>query len=513
MRKWRLGALLTILLCTLAFTACAQESTALPPEVASLCEAIYPEHKVSVYSGWEKDGQGEYALVLSKDSNHLLCIAEKEAKDTEYRLTIANDKALRSGEQLPSLYMADGSDSLYYQYDGEQYRLSYHAAKGDAGAWEHIYLIREDILNHEQFTVTVKEDLLLISGLQTDRDGKMNRQYQYTPVPVPWLKEYLSLDRFDIAKFPVDTYEALSSGGMQAAADLLLPQGVTVLDGCTTPAALFMLVSGQDGEKRLYICEWTEASGFHVTQSSVLPKNASIDTIHAWNNIYVQWTDEEEEIHYSFSLHHDGKWSADVVMARHVLTIGENYVAEPETDQICYGTFPTMDIRTVTWERLPNTFEEAVSMMDTSGWARVVSDDPQKRLHLRVAPNKDAKSLGKYYSGTAVQVLDDQGEWAHVSVYGIEGYMMKEFLAFGEEMLRVPAYYPQLVIRPELWADGVKVYVQPNERADITRIKNESGGYSTTIIGVAGDDWFHVIFDNIDVIGYVKQECFYPGNG
>ena len=513
MNRLRLGALLTILLCTLAFTACAQEITALPPEVASLCENTYPEHKVSVYSGWEKDGQGEYALVLSKDAQHLLCIAEKEAKDTGYRFAMVNDKALRSGEQLPFLCMTAGSIDFFYEYNDFPYSYDYHTFRNDAGMWGDVYLILYDGANLNELTFKVKDDLLHISGVQTYRNSGKITRYQYTPVPVPWLKEYLSLDRFDIAKFPVDTYEALSSGGMQAAADLLLPQGVTVLDGCATPAALFLLGSGQNDEKRLYIVKWTEASGFHVTQSSVLPKNASIDTIHAWDNIIVQWMDEEEEIRYSFSLHHDGNWSADAVMARHVLTIGQNYVAAPETEQICYGTFPAMDIRTVAWEKLPNTFEEAVSMMDTSGWARVVSDDPQKRLHLRAAPNKDAKSLGKYYSGTAVKVLDDLDKWAYVSVYGIEGYMMKEFLAFGEEMLHVPAYYPQLVIRPELWADGVRVYAQPHERADITRIENESGGYRTTIIGVAGDDWFHVIFDNMDVIGYVKQECFYPGNG
>ena len=513
MRRWCTGALLMILLCALAFTACAQEDTALPPEVASLCENTYPEHKVSVYSGWEKDGQGEYALVLSKDAQHLLCIAEKEEKDAGYRLTIANDKALRSGEQLPSLCMTAGSIDFFYEYVDLQYRYAYHSYKNNAGMWDDVYLIRYDGPNRKELTFTVKNDLLHINRVKTYRNSSKTERYQYTPVPVPWLKDDLSLDRFDITKFPVFTYDNLAPDWMHAAAELLLPQGVTVLDGCTTPAALFMLVSGQDGEKRLYICEWTEASGFHVTQSSVLPKNASIDTIHAWNNIYVQWMEDGEEIHYSFSLHHDGNWTANVVMAEYGFTIGENYVADPEAKQICYGTFPAMDIRTVAWEKLPNTFEEAVSMLDTTDWARVVSDDPQKRLHLRVAPNKEAKSLGKYYSGTAVQVLDEQGEWAHVSVYGIEGYVMKEFLVFVEEMLRVPAYYPELVIREELWVAGVKVYTQPHEHADITRIKNESDGYRTTIIGVAGDDWFHVIFDNIDVIGYVKQECFYPGNG
>jgi len=507
-----MGAILGILLCTLAFAACAQEGIVLPSEVASLCETTYPEHKVSVYSGWEKDGQGQFALVLSKDSQHLLCIAEKEAKDAGYRLTTANDKALRSGKQLPGLYVTAGSEEFYYQYDDIQYHYAYHTRKNDDGIWGNVYLVRDDVYNYEKLTVTVKDDLLLISNERTNVESNKTSRYQITPVPAPWLRDSLSLDRFDITKFPTDAQEAMALGGMQAAADLLLPQGVTALDGCATPVALFLQASGQDGEKRLYICQWIEASGFRVTQSSVLPKNASIDTIHAWNNIYVQWMDEEEEIHYSFSLHHDGNWTANVVMAEYGFTIGENFVADPETKQICYGTFPAMDIRTVVWEKLPNTFEEAVSMLDTTDWARVVSDDPQKRLHLRVAPNKEAKSLGKYYSGTAVQVLDDLGEWAHVSVYGIEGYVMKEFLAFGEEMYNVPAHEPDFFIPTELWPDRLKVYAQPDEHADTTYVYSKSGTYTEMIIGEV-DEWFYVVFNNAGVTGYVKKDCFWPESG
>ena len=514
MRRWSLGIILTVLLCSLAFAACAQAAAALPPEVALLCEAAYPDHEVAAYSGWENDGQGQYALVLSRDSRHLLCMAEKGIKDTGYRLTMANDKALRSGEQLPGLSMTAGSNDIFYQYDDGQYHYAYHTQKNNDGIWGDVSLIREDVYNYEKLTVTLKDDLLVISNERTNGQSNRTSRYQITPVPAPWLIDSLSLERFDITKFPTDAQEALALGGMQAAADLLLPQGVTALDGCTTPAALFLLGSGQDGQRRLYLCQWSEGSGFRVTQSSPMPEGAYIDTVHAWSGIAVEWGEVGKERAYSFMPRLDGRWTAGYVMAEDWFGIGENFVATPQADQTCYGTFPAIDIRTVMWEELPQTYAQAVSMLDTTGWARVVSDDPQKRLHLRAAPDKDAKSLGKYYSGTAVRVLEDQGEWAHVSVYGIEGYMMKEFLAFGADMPGVPAYHPSRTIREDLWAaGGIKVYARPDEHADVTSIENEAGAYDVVIIGIVDDEWFHVLFNGIGVTGYVKQDSFSPEHG
>ena len=50
------------------------------------------------------------------------------------------------------------------------------------------------------------------------------------------------------------------------------------------------------------------------------------------------------------------------------------------------------------------------------------------RLHLRDRPSTKGKSLGRYFSGTQVQVLAYEGEWCHVLVDGKEGYMLAEYL-------------------------------------------------------------------------------------
>lgn len=60
-------------------------------------------------------------------------------------------------------------------------------------------------------------------------------------------------------------------------------------------------------------------------------------------------------------------------------------------------------------------------------------NDPGSRLNMRSAPGKDASSIGKFSSGTRVEIVADAGSgWAQVEIGGgrnsISGYMMKEYL-------------------------------------------------------------------------------------
>lgn len=62
--------------------------------------------------------------------------------------------------------------------------------------------------------------------------------------------------------------------------------------------------------------------------------------------------------------------------------------------------------------------------------AHISNPDPTDRLHLREAPEKNAKSLGKYYNGVVAQLkgFTNDGFWVKVNLYGREGYMMSEFI-------------------------------------------------------------------------------------
>ena len=63
-------------------------------------------------------------------------------------------------------------------------------------------------------------------------------------------------------------------------------------------------------------------------------------------------------------------------------------------------------------------------------YAYISNPDKTDRLHLRTMPDKDGKSLGKYYNGCAATILSftEDAEWLLVDVYGQKGYMMADFL-------------------------------------------------------------------------------------
>ena len=65
-------------------------------------------------------------------------------------------------------------------------------------------------------------------------------------------------------------------------------------------------------------------------------------------------------------------------------------------------------------------------------YAVVHNPDAADRLNLRAAPNKKAESLGKYYNGVGVQILEELNNgWVRVRIgnRGVaEGYMMKAYL-------------------------------------------------------------------------------------
>ncbi|MCL2866567.1 MAG: leucine-rich repeat protein [Clostridia bacterium] len=65
----------------------------------------------------------------------------------------------------------------------------------------------------------------------------------------------------------------------------------------------------------------------------------------------------------------------------------------------------------------------------------VCNPDSHDRLHLRKEPSTKSASLGRYYNGTQVQILDYSGQWYHVKVDGKEGYMLDTYVREMREIL------------------------------------------------------------------------------
>ena len=166
------------------------------------------------------------------------------------------------------------------------------------------------------------------------------------------------------------------------------------------------------------------------------------------------------------------------------------------------------NLLTIDLDQLPTSMESLISLVDSDGWAVVNNPNPADRLHLRVEPKRGAKSLGKFYNGTPVQVHETNGNWCRVSIGldgHLEGWMMKEYLAFGEQMQDVDCVFPQLGLKEEL--QNALAYADQDMDGNGYRMNG-----TIWIAGVVEDD-LYVILTNRGETGYMPQEWFWAGNG
>lgn len=176
------------------------------------------------------------------------------------------------------------------------------------------------------------------------------------------------------------------------------------------------------------------------------------------------------------------------------------------------GTVPNIELSVLDIADLPTVFSEAIQFINTDGWAFVNNDVQIDTLDLRTAPSVDAELIASYFSGTPVQILEDQGDWMKVSIAGVQGFMMQEFLAFGQDMLNVAHRFPSRCLIEEDAKQGVNVYAGPDITSAIVGVLRECEPWSQHILAAIDDDWYHVLCDD-GLSGYVEARHFWDGNG
>ena len=110
--------------------------------------------------------------------------------------------------------------------------------------------------------------------------------------------------------------------------------------------------------------------------------------------------------------------------------------------------------------------------------------DPQSRLNMRSAPDKNAASLGKFYSGTQVQIVADAGGgWSQVTLGSVSGYMMTQYLS-GEADAVLDARPGRKVVSPY----GTPAVVLRDRPSDsYTAVTMLPVGESVHLLGVLGE--------------------------
>ena len=117
------------------------------------------------------------------------------------------------------------------------------------------------------------------------------------------------------------------------------------------------------------------------------------------------------------------------------------------------------------------------------------------RVHLRKGPSTGEDSLGLYYTGTDVILIDIVGEWTKVLVGSETGYIMTKYLTETQIARRGPW---QMVDNPS--STWVNLRISPSMDASITLCPDN--GTSVRVLGETADGWSYVECKGIT--GYMR---------
>ena len=130
--------------------------------------------------------------------------------------------------------------------------------------------------------------------------------------------------------------------------------------------------------------------------------------------------------------------------------------------------------------------------------------DPESRLNMRSAPDKNAASLGRFYSGTPVQIVSDAGGgWSQVTIGSgmnrVSGYMMTQYLR-GDAGSVLDARPQKKVVSPY----GTPAVVLRDRPSDsYTAVTMLPVGESVRVIGIAGE--FCYVMTQGDAVGCLES--------
>lgn len=525
----RIKQVLLMMLVILCASACAEEAVELPEAVLKLCEQAHPGYAVAMYDGWGNADVGQFALILSKDGDNILCMAEKAQDEAAYRLTIDNTNAVYDGDALPNMMIDTGGGSLWYTYvNREDDSSAHYGVLKTNGRWGRVnvlsYWPKEDGITGMMSWVS--DGNLCYEETDEDENENIRDRWMYAPVEVsPEFAQSLELANFNINTFDDDPRDGLYPMiGNEAFAHSQTMAGYPLCDMDISTVHMAKLYEMDGGRSLLRIADW-DGAFYHTAALLRFAGDAVLDTYHAGDG---QVLVNSGVMMYNIERVDEGSWALYGVDDSGVRTIGPDYAAPDgqqtvyRNDGYIYGASP--------WDRMPRegmpitpdsapvlagSYEEMTAQMDESAYALVNNPNPEDRLHLRAGPDKGARSFGKFYNRTPVRVLERGETWTRVQLgrggAAMTGYMMTKYLAFDEaEKAQIACAFPQMDLREEYRGSGLCMYAEPLGSAVTVRMfTQESNDF---IIGVSGDEWY-VVLRADGAVGYVPQGAFWGGNG
>ena len=292
----------------------------------------------------------------------------------------------------------------------------------------------------------------------------------------------------------------------------LLP-AYTLITGIDDGDVLRLLMRNPAGEL-VFVGGVRNADGIYtLTESTPLPEGAILGVENFTHSLGIPG--DRYYTCVSVTPYADSTWGVSLIYpddeGAELFSLCQSVIYEGVTP-ICgrIGDHPWSDLTSIDWTSLPHSYEEAITRVDPARWAVVNNPNPRDRLHLRTAPDTGAASLGKYYNRTPVIIREYGEEWCAVTVCGLEGYMMTDFLAFGDSMDAVNYSAPLLDWQEDLTER--RLYTAPRTNAAYTLAEQASTGLDFFILGVAGD-FYHVWLPYTEEYYYIHEDDLWEGNG
>ena len=247
-----------------------------------------------------------------------------------------------------------------------------------------------------------------------------------------------------------------------------------------------------------------DAGTWHLAESTPLPEGTILGVENFVHSLGIPSDNYYDCI--SVRPYADFTWGVSLIYPKDgsMFLLGRNWISdEIHAFDGVFGAHPWSDVSAIDWTTLPDSYEEAVAALDISSLAVVSNPDPADRLHLRAKPDRSAESLGKFYSGTPVIVIERGKEWTKVNAAGMEGWMMTKYLVFGEESVEYAG--PWLDQKQE----ETQIFSAANDAAFLRVMSHET----FFVIGVHGEEWYIIWLPDSDEYAFVHQDDLWPGNG
>lgn len=355
----------------------------------------------------------------------------------------------------------------------------------------------------------VENGFLTVRWVYYQAGGSIQREFSSFPIPLS--KEFQQ-------KLETEPFNQLMSLGYSSEFSTddfldpsLLPVSGKILQNHLQSEVLLLLTEDETGKRLIEITQ-DENGVYAIRRSPVLPSDIWLDTFHAGeSDLLLDWNQQDHQA--GFRRTFNGQWRLSWLTCYGEnedlnCYFGLNTGTLMDTDTLRIGVLP-FDLFADDLTTLPCTSEELTAQLDRTGLAVVCNPDPNDRLHLRTKPSREADSLGKFWNGTPVRVLNERDGWCQVEIGTdgrLTGWMLKKYLVTGLKMDQVTPCFSQQILREDEAETKTPIYT------DLTLTEQYCTHSSWHLMGVV-NDWLYVIVTDEGETGYAPMEWFFDGNG